>query len=518
MLELDYYSKKQWSNKLNLLIRRLKISACLAMLLSCAVSSKIAMAESRALLIGVGEYERGQYNLPGIDVDISIMREIAGKLGYRDDQIKELQNSEVTRENLIRTIETWLIDGVGPDDKALVYFSGHGSQLKDDNGDEEDGYDETITLYELNTPGAIDGGMLRDDDLGQLLARIPSKSTALMIDACCSGTASKSIQLGVGSNIEYKTQFRVKSAGCPSSRQKSLPDSAGFLDKAFGVEAAAGSAASVKPSASAGSSTAGSSTAGPSTAGRASGKIVYLSAAQDTQESLAGRDGSVFTLALKAAFEQDRELTPDQLKTFATSHIASTVPPHSVFSPNLTGDSDLLNLKSLYVVETQPQQPVVLRQWNEIVGSGEGQAIRMLSGPSSFSEGQNITLDIEMPFEGYVNVISVDANDNARVMYPNAYTPESKLHPRSFLSLPEGGANWVAQAPHGDTHFFVVVTREPLNFHAKSHDYQNGQPLASFLSPSVAQTRALSRSENKANQNIDYRAGKITVSTCASGC
>ena len=38
----------------------------------------------------------------------------------------------------------WLVSGAQPNDSLFLHYSGHGSQAKDHDSDEVDGYDETI--------------------------------------------------------------------------------------------------------------------------------------------------------------------------------------------------------------------------------------------------------------------------------------------------------------------------------------------------------------------------------------
>lgn len=70
-------------------------------------------------------------------------------------------------------------------DVVFCHYSGHGGRLADDNGDEEDGYDETLIPVDFEKRGQI-----RDDELLKLLVhpmREGVTMTALM-DCCHSGT------------------------------------------------------------------------------------------------------------------------------------------------------------------------------------------------------------------------------------------------------------------------------------------------------------------------------------------
>ncbi|PRQ57101.1 putative Caspase-like domain-containing protein [Rosa chinensis] len=80
----------------------------------------------------------------------------------------------------------WLVQGCQPGDSLLFYFSGHGSQLREQyRGDELDGYDETLCPLDVETQG-----MIRDDWINATIVRpIPYRvKLHAIIDSCNSGT------------------------------------------------------------------------------------------------------------------------------------------------------------------------------------------------------------------------------------------------------------------------------------------------------------------------------------------
>jgi len=70
-------------------------------------------------------------------------------------------------------------------DVVFCHYSGHGGRLVDDNGDEEDGYDETLIPVDFKQSGQI-----RDDDLLRILIHpMPAGITmTCLMDCCHSGT------------------------------------------------------------------------------------------------------------------------------------------------------------------------------------------------------------------------------------------------------------------------------------------------------------------------------------------
>ena len=60
----------------------------------------------------------------------------------------------------------WLVQGARPNDSLWFHYSGHGGQTKDKDGDEGDGYDETIYPMDHET-----AGHLVDDDMHEIMVR-----------------------------------------------------------------------------------------------------------------------------------------------------------------------------------------------------------------------------------------------------------------------------------------------------------------------------------------------------------
>ncbi len=70
----------------------------------------------------------------------------------------------------------------------IFYYSGHGGQTTDNNGDEGDGFDEFIAAYDTNQIAGIFYSIITDDDLEGRLAAIPAERTVVIVDSCYSGS------------------------------------------------------------------------------------------------------------------------------------------------------------------------------------------------------------------------------------------------------------------------------------------------------------------------------------------
>lgn len=116
---------------------------------------------------------------PGCDVDSSTFFAMCEESGV---QAALFQNASATRSNLLRAARAAWAD-MKPGDLFVFYVSGHGGQDADADGDEEDGVDETICLWD---------GPLSDDVLRDLWDEVPAGVRVFMVtDTCHSGTNFK---------------------------------------------------------------------------------------------------------------------------------------------------------------------------------------------------------------------------------------------------------------------------------------------------------------------------------------
>lgn len=84
---------------------------------------------------------------------------ITEKFGFAAANIKVLRDSGKPGEDMptkanIMAAVSWLAEGAKPGDHLMMHYSGHGGQVKDEDGDEEDGYDgadESLTPFSLST-------------------------------------------------------------------------------------------------------------------------------------------------------------------------------------------------------------------------------------------------------------------------------------------------------------------------------------------------------------------------------
>lgn len=153
----------------------------------------------RALLIGIDAYQ-SVAPLDGPVNDAEAMQAfITTDLGFDAGDVKLLVDADATRANILRDFEEWLIDGTRPGDEVFFYFSGHGFQQPDTNGDESDRLDETLVPVDVavrNDKTVV--GMISDDEIAALLSRLSDRRVTVVVDACHSGTSERISVVGEG--------------------------------------------------------------------------------------------------------------------------------------------------------------------------------------------------------------------------------------------------------------------------------------------------------------------------------
>jgi hypothetical protein len=171
----------------------LELLSCLVFLGAQPLSAR---AEDRALLIGIGTYENLSEDMflhgPKNDVK-SIQALLTDTLSFKPESIRILTDEKATRQAILASMDEWLIAGTKPGDRIYVFFSGHGLQVKDTSGDEEDGMDEAISTYDIKAGDTDWTNVILDDDLEAELEKMKGRVVTLVIDACHSGTISRSL-------------------------------------------------------------------------------------------------------------------------------------------------------------------------------------------------------------------------------------------------------------------------------------------------------------------------------------
>jgi hypothetical protein len=172
----------------------------ICIILLIAASYNLSHATKRALVIGIGNYPEasGWAKING-DKDLPIVRDMLLTNGFQSKDIVELKNESATADAIRKALDA-LVSKAAKGDVIYIHFSGHGQQITDLHGDEEDGFDEAwipIDAQFSYAKGKYEGeNHIVDDQLNQWLSQLRSKVGAtgkitVVADACHSGGGSR---------------------------------------------------------------------------------------------------------------------------------------------------------------------------------------------------------------------------------------------------------------------------------------------------------------------------------------
>jgi len=140
----------------------------------------------KALLVGINRYPDPRHHLRGCVNDaLQTSAALEAHYGFAGrDAIRLLTDDRATGDAIRRRLR-WLVEGAAPGDVLVFHFSGHGSQVRDRDGDElEDGLDEIVCPYDHDWDRPF-----TDDELGRCLGDVPEGvNLTVVLDCCHAGT------------------------------------------------------------------------------------------------------------------------------------------------------------------------------------------------------------------------------------------------------------------------------------------------------------------------------------------
>ena len=397
--------------------------------------------------------ERGR---EGIKIDISNMKNLFRSYGF---EIVVFENA--SKQQLISKMQS-LAKELGEKDIFTFYFTGHGANIDDINGDEQDNLDEILILrgFDKNHP-SLDS-ILVDDELNYYLSQIKAKKV-IILDSCHSGTGYKSLskdEIKTIGKIDIKRKVLEKSKLLKNnnSSEKDLSSEKNFL---------------------------------------------FFGAARDDESSRVTASGSLFTLAIneglkhkKADSNRDEKITPRELVEYSRRYIKNQ---GRNYSPTLHGDRRLFNkdiisfLKNEESVEyTSPRthrtsqnlRPHQAQRSHHRTPSEDNAISRKTFEEKldGFMKSQKHKISVKIDprkrvyypkdkiyfiidpkdYNGYLSILYVNENE-VTVLFPNKFHPEElDIHKKIILPRPENRFDFVPMPPFGRTTVYVILSKKPL--------------------------------------------------------
>jgi len=194
------------------------------MLLSFAANAQ----RKRAFMVGISHYDTAltdyQWNnINGVE-DVNLLSPTLKKQSFT---ITSLLDEQATFENITNQISQFT-NKTKKGDIVYLHFSTHGQPIEDLNGDEQDGWDESIVPIDackIYRKGVYEGQKhLTDDLLNKYIKKLrekigPTGFLYVVIDACHAGTSSRANDETVrGTHVGFTYNNKVFK---PSTSKKS---------------------------------------------------------------------------------------------------------------------------------------------------------------------------------------------------------------------------------------------------------------------------------------------------------
>jgi hypothetical protein len=148
------------------------------MLLLSLAPMQGAMAETRALIMTIGDYRGGPTPLTGVKNDVKSARSIAMRMGVPEANISMARDQQLTLDGMRKVLDNFDAT-IYPNDQVFIYFSGHGGRAL--IRDPEERCAEALVTAE--------GNALFDNELEARLKKISQKASRVIffLDACHAG-------------------------------------------------------------------------------------------------------------------------------------------------------------------------------------------------------------------------------------------------------------------------------------------------------------------------------------------
>ncbi len=154
----------------------------------------------KALVVGIDKYRNSAWNLQGCTMDAAVMTGILqDHFEFPSDNVRLVLDERATKIGIEMRLD-WLTRGAQPGDVLVFFYAGHGSQVRDRDGDElDDRMDEILCPHDLDWDDP-----LTDDILNAYFKRVPEGVNLTVIFDCChSGTATRSMYVPVSPDGTY---------------------------------------------------------------------------------------------------------------------------------------------------------------------------------------------------------------------------------------------------------------------------------------------------------------------------
>lgn len=459
-------------------------------LFSCATP-----AENFALIMNIGDYQaRGVPKLLGVQHDREVAKQIARKIGTKDENIFVYKDAELTLEGLRKAFAD-MNNRIMPGDRVFMYYSGHGARVEN-----------------KGSPGAcseglvsVKGELLLDKEVEEILKTMAQKADKVIffLDACHSG--------GITTRAGGKPpRYMPKSAtiGTPSACRVVTNQITRSVTRAA---------------------------QNPDSGGR---NYVFISAARDSEVALDDPEaGGVATQAWMKCIggeakdiDNSGAITADEIRVCAQNRINEELKDVEGFVPHhimIVGNSNLplafpdgshaaAGAKPA-AAGAPPTSPVhTLRDiFNQ---RDDNRAVKFQASKDGFKiDKEKVGFTLSSTFPGYVYILMAGSdNKTLDLLFPNKADQNNYLQANETWALPRPAWEIVPGGPAGTNHLLVIVADAPRDFSRIITDPAG--PFVSVDANAKSSKEVLQTSGASANQSTSTCVKTRNLKVVEKGC
>ncbi len=426
-----------------------------AFVLSSVAWAGLAHAETHALIMTIGAYQGAIPPLKGVQYDAQSAREIAERMGVKDQNMRFYKDGELTLEGMRKAFAE-LEERVAPGDQVFIYYSGHGTRQKVRDPEERC----AEALVTADGQGFVDAEMEVD------LRRLSEKAQKIvaLLDACHSGGVTTR---GVGPKSSlFAPKFVARSGSDACEKPVNV------LTRSIRLR-------SESP-------------------GSGANNYVYIAAARDNEVSLdMPSRGGVATQAwrecMTSAVDTDGSggLSAEEIRACAQQKINTMLSGVQGFAPHnvtITGNQNsVLTFAqrsspapaaiqqapatpkpiAAPAANPAPARPAAYYALNDVLNSRDDRRVVSLKAakPAFKIGADQVSFALNSSHAGYVYLLMIGSDGKTfDMLFPNQIDSANRIEGGQTLRLPRPSWQIKAGGPPGKNYLLAIVAEAPRDF------------------------------------------------------
>jgi len=376
--------------------------------------STSAFAAQYAVIATINDYPGEANDLRGCNADGDAMAQVlTTRFGFPASNILRLRDGEVTAAAVRKALAEHLVAKCQPGDAAVFFYSGHGTQVPDFDGDERDDADESLCTVDMTATSP--DTWLSDDVLRSELSKIKTNRLTIILECCHSGTGTRGVESDAAEGVKY-------------------------LDLGFGRSQDIYRNLSI-------------STAMKSPSSNPQHVLLAACASHELAREDRAAQGGYFRLALLKALEErgdtiSLEKLYEPVRSDITARMARA-PGGKKQTPQFEGDSrlsfrDLLGATPpAGTVLSQPAPPPPKPQPLANAAALTGDAgISLTTDKSDYTAGERMTVTLKLDKDAHIRLYYTDGEQKSFLIFPNKFHPDDFVKAGEEIKLPGAGAGF----------------------------------------------------------------------------